>query len=86
MKNVFESIDHNSQLYSRIYLDQLIPLLAQVSYTDASAAKRVVKAKALLWFESQSPIEVSTNLSKVENEIAAFSGEPQATITAGETI
>lgn len=86
MKNVFESIDHNSQLYSRIYLDQLIPLLAQVSFTDASAAERVVKAKALLRFESQSPIEVSPNLSKVKNEIAAFSGEPQATITAGETI
>ena len=56
MKNVYMSIDHNSQLYSRIFLNQLVPFIAQISFMEATASDRVVKARALLHFETDSTI------------------------------
>ena len=57
MKNVQESVDHNSQLYSRVFLNQLIPMVGQVSMMkDASARQRVAKAETLLKLDTETRI------------------------------
>lgn len=44
MKNVGTSLDHNSQLYSRIWLNQVIPIIASVasmSKNEATTEERI---------------------------------------------
>lgn len=44
MKNVGTSLDHNSQLYSRIWLNQVIPIIASVasmSKNEATVEERI---------------------------------------------
>ena len=49
MRNVFESLDHNSQLYSRAFLNQLVPFISKIaSMTDTKANMRVQKAREML--------------------------------------
>lgn len=57
MKNVQESVDHNSQLYSRVFLNQLIPMVGQVAMMkEASARQRVAKAETLLKLDTETRI------------------------------
>ena len=49
MRNVFESLDHNSQLYSRIFLNQIVPFISKIaSMTDTKSNIRVQKAREML--------------------------------------
>ena len=44
MRNVGTSLDHNSQLYSRIWLNQVIPIIASVasmSKNEATVEERI---------------------------------------------
>lgn len=53
MRNVYESLDHNSQYYSHRYLNQLIPIITEVSTNplkEAAAYERVEYARKLLNF------------------------------------
>jgi hypothetical protein len=62
MKNVFQSIDHNSQLYSRVFLNQLIPFIGQISQMKSDASERIVKAESLLSFDASKVVPVFAEL------------------------
>lgn len=85
MKNVYQSIDHNSFLYSRVFFNQLIPFIGLVSFMDATASERVVKAKALLQFQTDATINV-TEQKASSVDISKVLDQPYTVINVGETI
>jgi hypothetical protein len=65
-----------------VLLNQLIPFIGLVSFMDAPASERVVKAKALLRFETDVTIEV-TGQKETFVDISEFPDQPHAVIKAG---
>ena len=57
MKNVYQSLDHNSQLYSRTFLNQLIPMIAQVTaMKNFTSGARIYKAERMLSIDTESHV------------------------------
>ena len=75
IKNVQMSLDHNSQLYSRVWLNQLVPFLAglgQMSLvrevdrtaaaTTASVKDRIAFGLSMLDLQSSKPLKLTQAL------------------------
>jgi len=64
-KNLYQSFDHNSQLYSRLFFNAMIPVIGQISASahksreNSSAQSRVKRAKQLLSFDASSTIRIN---------------------------
>lgn len=57
MRNVYESIDHNSQWYSLNYLNQLVPMITRTALMmKSSAEERVTFARSLLEFDMNATV------------------------------
>ena len=88
MKNVNQAIDHNSQLYSRAFLNQLIPVIGQLTtMTKHNAGSRIDKAERLLSIDVESRVYLTSELSPNAADFpSAIKNEPQAAMQVKETL